>query len=589
MSYGLSSTERDGEILARACNKTVRAFDVKDKPFPTLEAYERPFLPQDDFILPTYKWVSGKDLFDVSAIAVATAVLTAEKKDVPVGVIVGATGGLSIETFLPRECVEADEAELAFLKSVGRYADEENYNNCGIRNFTQLSGVYNEKIAPIKGFSLSGVIWYLGESSALDFDFAVHYKNQLVMLVKEYRKLFGEAPFALVHIAPEYYYYGDGNGYVYINEAMTDAAEAAGNCFVAGIYDIEPRWLRQDGDLYYHPIHPVNKYPVSKRIADALCAEAQTCPKISRAEFCGNKAVCTVSGGKGLKKGKEFFGFTLAGKGGKYFPATAVATDKNRIEVSCDDVIAPENLTYAFCQYQEYCDAKDIAGNPLLPFRTAREPVNENYFSLPPYLFADQPYVTENCFGYNVGISRKIPAWSSGVIYDQPVKISRGKIEKTLKISAEPQNKYYFFFGASPNICLSGRKHHLDNFEYLELDISATEKCEFYGLAVRTSDGECKRFAPLNGTERTESVVIGKDFSKCVLGLGEWLGEDAAPSVAGKAERKNIVQAQLLFRCKNPVTVSVSRMRLRDVTSGGFSTVEEKPAAPERDDTRLMK
>lgn len=62
-----------------------------------------------------------------------------------------------------------------------------------------------------------------------------------------------------VHIAPEYYPYGDKYGYLYINEALTQLQEESGKVTTVPIYDIEPRWRKGDGGMYYHPIHPVNK------------------------------------------------------------------------------------------------------------------------------------------------------------------------------------------------------------------------------------------------------------------------------------------------------------------------------------------
>ena len=111
----------------------------------------------------------------------------------PTAFIVASMGGLGIEAFLPREVLEEDSELLAFTKRVGRYHSIENYNTAGERNYTQLAGVYNEKVAPLAGLSRSGVVWYLGESSAWDFEFARMFRKELGLLVKTYRKMFGGA------------------------------------------------------------------------------------------------------------------------------------------------------------------------------------------------------------------------------------------------------------------------------------------------------------------------------------------------------------------------------------------------------------
>ena len=207
------------------------------------------------------------------------------------------------------------------------------------------------KIAPLKGISFAGIVWYLGESSAFDFEFARFYLRELKMLLGQLRTWFGNIPFAAVHIAPEYYPYGDRYGYLYICEALTKLQETEENVFTVPVYDIDPRWLKTDGELYYHPIHPVNKAPVAKRIADIFGGGRRRYPRISKVEYLEGKAVCTVSDAgasgvsDGLKKG-EILGFTLAGKDGKYYPARAAAVASDRIEAVSPDVKEPCMLTY---------------------------------------------------------------------------------------------------------------------------------------------------------------------------------------------------------------------------------------------------
>lgn len=68
----------------------------------------------------------------------------------------------------------------------------------------------------------------------------------------------------------------------------------------------------------------------------------------------------------GLKKGK-ILGFTLAGKDGKYYPARAAAVASDRVEAVSPDVKEPCMLTYAFMQYQDFCNGRATDGAPLRP------------------------------------------------------------------------------------------------------------------------------------------------------------------------------------------------------------------------------
>lgn len=127
---------------------------------------------------------------------------------------------------------------------------------------------------------------------------------------------------------------------------------------VLPIYDVEPRWLKADGDKYFHPIHPVNKAPVSERFALALAGKRRKYPQIARVDYRKGGAVCFVESDAPLNGG-DIEGFTLAGENGKYYPAKARITGERKITVTCPDVEEPKNLTYAFMQYQDFCNAKE--------------------------------------------------------------------------------------------------------------------------------------------------------------------------------------------------------------------------------------
>lgn len=106
----------------------------------------------------------------------------------------------------------------------------------------------------MEGLRFKGIVWYLGESSAYDFEFGRFFLRELKILWREYVERFKAERFVAVHIAPEYYPYGDKYGYLYINEALTQLQEESGKVTTVPIYDIEPRWRKGDGGMYYHPI-----------------------------------------------------------------------------------------------------------------------------------------------------------------------------------------------------------------------------------------------------------------------------------------------------------------------------------------------
>ena len=483
-----------------------------------------------------------------------------------------------MEAYLKRESAEADEEFIAFLKRIGRYQPTERYNEAGIRNFTQLSGVWNEKIEPLKNSSFAGIVWYLGESSAFDFEFARFYLRAMKMLIKDLEGYFGKIPFVAVHISSEFYPYGDKYGYLYVNEAITALEEAFKDTVrTVPVYDIEPRWLKADGKAYYHPIHTVNKAPVAGRIARSLCGERSHYPKISAVEYSGSKAVCTISNvGPGLAKG-EIFGFTLAGENGKYYSARAKAVSDDKIEVTSPDVTEAKCLTYAFMQYQDFCNARTTDGAPVLPFRSVAESVSKNYFFPPAYTADGALEVYENCFGWQTGICHKVPVWKNGEIYrSKKTEISRISTDDgiVLVFRAEPRAEDFFLFGVSPAICLSGHKNHLADFKYLNFEMKSDVESEFLGLILRSVNGENFRADLMNGDGKEyDSIPLKKEFSCFSVCLETGVRGDFAPINFSPDDRKRFVCAEFLFRSRKSVTVFLKGVELSDLNCSVESVV----------------
>lgn len=564
MSYALSATEDYELWLDRAEKCEISVISIDESPVLNENGeYEilRPVFPLDDFAA-DYEWRrSRKDLEKTSAISVQTAVLLAEKRGVPIGVVHTSMGGLSVESYIPRQALEADPVLLEFTKRVGRYQTIEEYNHVGGRNFSQVAGVWNEKIAPLSGRKFSGFVWYLGESSVWDFEFAKMFLAEMKLVVKSLRGKFGTLPFVAVHIAPEYYAYGDSYGYEYINESLNFLGEETADTSVLPVYDIEPRWLKPNGDLYFHPIHPVNKAPISERVAAALDGGRFCYPRIAKIEYEGGRALCTVeNAGEGLA-GEEYFGFTLANENGKYYPASARRKGKDKIEVSSPDVKQATALTYAFMQYQDFCNVKTLDGAPLLPFRTNAEPVGRNYYFPPAFTVNGAQEVYENNFGWAIGTAHKVPVWKSGEIYAcRAVEIGSGDNE--MRFTAHPRAEDYSIFGFSPNFCLAGHKHHFADFRYLNFQLRAEGQgsVELLGVVVRRADGSIFRLALLNGAERAESLPVGEEYAAYCVSLEKGSSGDSSFCEFTETDRQNFVQAEFFFRAKQKTTVCLKNV-----------------------------
>lgn len=589
MSYPLAAIENRKRWLRRAAAADVAFLPLTEPPFSDISEVTRPVSPLNDLSREySYVYADAEKIAGVSAIGAMAAVFLAEKSKVPVGMVDTSMGGLSVEAYLPREYVESDAELKEYLKKTDRYVSEAEYNRCGGRNFTQLSGVYNEKVAPLDGLRFRAMVWYLGESSAFDLDAALYFERELRLILHHYRRMFGEIPFVAVQLATEYYPYGDRCGLMYVNESLDRLAREERDCFALPVYAVEPRWLVQDGELYYHPIHPVNKEPVAAALAkilykNAICGEHYAFPRIRSVYPEGGALLCEVEDAGAGFASRFLYGFSVCGEDGKYYTAEAEAVGRDRIRLSSPQVARPVNMTYAFVPDPEDCDAALKTGESLLPYRTRRESVRRGYDPLPHWLLLQRKEVSECCFGWSVGIQRRVPRWEKGRIYGNACKIEPMQEGEcgVLKLTARPRNAGYYFFGASPRVCLSGHRSGLADYPYLRAEIGASvQGVEFYGVAVRLASGEIFRFAPRNDGAAADSLPLSEGhYSAYCISLEQAFREDSVPVTLEQAERDRIVEAEFLFRSKEPCTVYLRKLSFLGAEEKHAYAAEEKQAA----------
>ena len=103
---------------------------------------------------------------DMSAVSFYLAAGILREQQVPLGIVSTALGGTTIEAWLPRHTLEEMPLVLEYLKTQGRYLQTDEMNTLESRNYTQLTGLFNERIAPLQGIEFRGVAGLQGESSA---------------------------------------------------------------------------------------------------------------------------------------------------------------------------------------------------------------------------------------------------------------------------------------------------------------------------------------------------------------------------------------------------------------------------------------
>ncbi len=153
-------------------------------------------------------------------------------EDVPVGFVVSAVGGASIEEWL-------DEATMANLPSYASYMGK------------QDSRFYNAMIHPIKGYTLRGIVWYQGEANV---QWIEDYKAQFAAYRSLYRELFGDRdlPFIVMQL-PQF----EDNRYPNFREMQWNVMTQDENVHVVCGIDL--------GDPTN--IHPTDKFAFGERAA----------------------------------------------------------------------------------------------------------------------------------------------------------------------------------------------------------------------------------------------------------------------------------------------------------------------------------
>jgi sialate O-acetylesterase len=231
--------------------------------------------------------------------------------------------------------------------------------------------MYNGMIAPVIPYAIKGVLWYQGE--AINGG-ATGYKLYPLLqstLIKDWRQRWGEGnfPFYICQLAPlkawptrpdTWYNNPD------VREAQATVLSIP-NTGMAVTIDI--------GD-------PANIHPKDKQdVADRLTRIALANTYDRNIEFSGPMYDSMKVEGDAIRikfthvdtglvaKGGELKTFIIAGKDGKFVPATA-RIDHNTLVVSSPDVAVPAAVRYAWDNYPEGCNLYNGDGLPAPPFRT---------------------------------------------------------------------------------------------------------------------------------------------------------------------------------------------------------------------------
>lgn len=295
--------------------------------------------PQENIIA---NWVSATPqmMRKTSSIGYFFATEIKKRLNVPVGILVSAWGGASVEPFIPKEYIEND----SILKMVAQERSNQWKDD-------RIGGMYNAMIHPLLPYSISGVLWYQGESNVQSCD---AYEDILNCMIGAWRDKFEQDfPLFLAQIAPYNYSNNKNLNSAWLRHKQQLVAHNTHNCGWIVLSDLV-------NDV--NNIHPIDKLTPALRFADLASARVygidapHKYPVLKTAVNNGKKVVLTfdelVGDIKIGKNGKEkaVIGVSVIDSKGGVHP-TICKVNGRVLEVSAKGVSDINEVRYEFDDY----------------------------------------------------------------------------------------------------------------------------------------------------------------------------------------------------------------------------------------------
>lgn len=331
------------EEIAQANHPEIRIFQIPNMTATT---------PQNNCVA-SWELCTSETMKNTSAVGYFFARQLSEKLNVPVGIIVSAWGGTPYETWTKEELIVNNPV----LKSVTQFTENKYRPN--------LPGTcYNAMINPVIPFSVSGVIWYQGESNLGNN----YYGLGLQTMINGWRSDFGKNfPFYLVQIAP-FDCQSKNNEEALLREQQELVTKLTPNSGIVIISDLVD-------DI--SNIHPLDKKNVGIRLANLalgetykILPEGYKSPSFESMSIEKGALVVTLKDAQTgiVCKGDKIIGLKIAGEDGKFVDADGKMKG-NKIIVSSAKIAHPKYMSYCFDD-ATIGNLFSISGLPVAPFRS---------------------------------------------------------------------------------------------------------------------------------------------------------------------------------------------------------------------------
>ena len=296
-----------------------------------------------------------------SALGYLFAYGLSQNTDVPIGVIEIDAAGMPLTAFAPNS-LAAKWGDEQYNSQTGVYT----YNLRGqVPAADMLSRfVYNQLINPLKNFSTAGIVWYQGESDALNHrggawgDDGETYAYQFAELMEYYRDTLGggqyDFPIYMIELPTNYY----NNGLnIYIDYGPLRAEQGRIPDLLSDIHLVNSADFFTD-ITYTNTLHPYIKDKQAQRLAKIVAADKygvgstsnEEGPRITDIEYTSPTSVTFTytNVGSGLRQnyGSYVLGFEVwtgdydaNGNKAWYFVTDAHITENNKITINYSNEI----------------------------------------------------------------------------------------------------------------------------------------------------------------------------------------------------------------------------------------------------------
>lgn len=572
MALTVSHTIDGVNLMSNANNTNIRFFLEPIIPYSRNFNGEQPVFPERDIKGSFWRDATlGATVAKFSAVAYSMALKLQEVLNVPVGILNTSVGGSVIEAWLPREDIDSNPDLVHAMKRKGLYFDIDWWVN----NSNSMTALYNQKIAPLSGFNIAGVIWYQGESNVSRSEL---YSVQLDLLKKAYERQFNFAensmPFVFSQVCPWPTNFGDPQFLSLLSEAMYDAwVLHPATMGMLPLYDMDLTYV---GNV---PVHPTNKTPVGKRFATSVINLAYnksleyTAPVFDSLTLSGNKIRVRFNHvGDGLKTidGLDYVrGFSICGEDSIFVHAKAHIVSENEVEVWNDYVENPTQVTYAWATYNVKSNLANSVNIVAAPFRSDRSN-GYSYFNPQDWVYADGDMWGINSSGF-VGF---IPSWQeipvSGEVnlslnYSENIK-SEGKA--SLKVDYDMSSAGQIGFG--PILTHKTTVSQLNNFNIISFDIFNPDEREKYVELWIKDNHNTYKVVDANSTNELTTICVGKtkDFQTINYNLRKLRNEQNQLITSVDNILNNARSLQIIVRDNNAGTIYVDNVMFGKTTKG---------------------